>query len=115
MEYVLVVIAVMVVLWLIMRKGNSESFSENIRFQSIASGSPVPYDAFPVMEPGAHRIRRWRTPIPQTGTGYIKAPNWSNADGILAAEMPEQPIIPRQIDDDVWARTYAPGIGFQLG
>ena len=112
MEYVLVVVTVIVVLWLIITTGGGESFSNDIRFQSISSGSPVPYDAYPITHGDGYHIRRWRTPIPQTSNAKIQAPNWPTNSGL---EMPAQQIVPRTVHDDVWARTYASGVGFQLG
>jgi hypothetical protein len=55
----------------------------------VASGEPVPYTGRKKCPSGAICLRRWRDPIP-VGPGA------------------------RQVTDDVWDRTYASGIGFQL-
>jgi di/tricarboxylate transporter len=54
-----------------------------------ASGEPVPYGQRRPCPTGAICIRRWRTPIPVGKDA-------------------------RSVSDDVWARTYASGTGFQL-
>jgi hypothetical protein len=118
MEYVVVIVTLLLVMWLITSAPDTEGFSSSLGFQSISSASPVPYGLRPNMSyPGRH-IRRWRTAVPSDtsgGTAYIQAPNWPASDAGLASEMPVQKVIPRTVADDTWARTYAPGIGFQLG
>jgi hypothetical protein len=114
-NYIIACATAMIIVLLIVVAKPRESFSQNIRFQSISSGGPVPYDHYPVTFGDGHHIRRWRTPIPQTGTGEIGAPNWDESVAGLAEQVPTVPIVPRQVHDDVWARTYASGTGFQLG
>lgn len=115
MEYVVVIITLLLVTWLITSAPDTERFSSSLGFQSVFSASPVPYNMYPNTDYPSRHIRRWRTAIPTDKPVYIQAPNWPVSDDGLASQMPVQEIIPRTVADDTWARTYAPGIGFQLG
>jgi len=115
MQYAIIVVTVILILWLILSRTPYEYFSPGLRFASIASSGPVPYDQYPITHGDGYHIRRWRTAIPPDQPVFIGAPKWPASDSGLANMMPKQEVIPRSIQDDEWARTYDPGIGFQLG
>lgn len=92
-QVVFAIICVIVIIAIIFRWFtylNGWFVREYLRFNSVSSGHPVGYNALPKKYSDSYNIRRWRTPIAQ-GPGL------------------------RQVTDDTWARTYEPGIGFQLG
>lgn len=115
MEYAIIVIGIVIIVALIIISPIHERFSQGLRFASISSGAPVPYGVSAISRINGNHIRRWRTAIPPDKPFVLGAPNWANSDSGLAAKVPKQTIIPRSIQDDTWARTYSPGIGFQLG
>lgn len=112
MSYLYAVVVALVLVWLIICAPASEGFTGELRFSSISSSSPVPYGIRPIGTDNGYHIRRWRTAIPQTGDAVITDPNWSSS---VDLKLPPQRIVPRQLHDDEWARTYDSGIGFQLG
>lgn len=78
-------LAILLLLVLIyIRTNSTETF-----LASVPSAEPIPYGRRRSCPSGAICIRRWRTPVPA-------GPN------------------ARSVADDVWARTYDSGIGFQL-
>jgi hypothetical protein len=115
MHCALVIIVIIIIMWLILNTSPHEHLSNQLGFASIASGGPVPYNRYPITHGDGYHIRRWRTAIPVDQPVFVGAPNWSASNAGLAAQIPKQEVIPRSIPDDTWARTYDPGIGFQLG
>lgn len=115
MEHALIIVVTIIIIGLIAFAPLHERFSQSLRFSSISSGGPVPYGISAIPTTNEYHIRRWRTAIPPDKPFILGAPNWANSDSGLAAQVPKQVIVPRSIQDDEWARTYDPGIGFQLG
>lgn len=115
MQHALIIIVVILIVWLIAFGSPHEYFTGDLRFASIPSSRPVPYDQYPITYGDGYHIRRWRTAIPPDKPVYVGAPNWSISDAGLAKKIKPQLVVPRSIQDDTWARAYDPGIGFQLG
>ena len=106
-EIALISVLLLIVFWIItiLFPRLAEAFAPYLgpSYIGISSSYPASFRGPTRYTPGTRYIRRWRSAIPQ-GPSTFTTPTGQTIN-----------ILPRQVSDEYWDRSYRSGRGFQIG